>query len=157
MTRTFTIQQVAKATQMTKYQISAWISRGHFRPQHDAEPGKAREFTMKDVVRLGTAIELVRLGIDPVEATVATQVVHGLTNDIAFLVLSQGPVVLPPVRHADGRPVIDYYLDSPMKLKKIIGSRQLTEFLLEPDRRSCAVVNIDEVEKRVKAALETDA
>lgn len=157
MTRTFTIQQVAKATQMTKYQISAWISRGHFRPQHDAEPGKAREFTMKDVIRLGTAIELVRLGIDPVEATVATQVVHGLTNDIAFLVLSQGPVVLPTVRHSDGRPVIDYYLDSPMKLKKIIGSRQLTEFLLEPDKRSCAVVNIDEVEKRVKAALETDA
>jgi hypothetical protein len=157
MARTFTIQQVAKATQMTKYQISAWISRGHFRPQHDAEPGKAREFTMKDIIRLGTAIELVRLGIDPVEATVATQVVYGLTDDIAFLVLSQGPVVLPTMKRADGQPFIDYDLDRPMKLKKIIGSRQLTEFLLNPEKRACAVVNIDEVEKRVKAALETDA
>jgi len=157
MARTLTIHQVAKATDMTKYQISAWISRGHFKPEHDAEPGKAREFTMQDAIRLGVAIELVRLGIDPVESAVATQVVYGLTDDIAFLVLSQGPVVLPTMKRPDGQPGIDYDRDRPMKRKKIIGSRQLTEFLLDPEKRSCAVVNIDEVEKRVKAALEADA
>ena len=157
MARTLTIQQVAKATDMTRYQISAWISRGHFKPKHDAEPGKAREFTLQDAIRLGTAIELVRLGMDPVEAAVATQVVHGLTDDVAFLVVSQGPVVVPTIRLPDGSPGIDYNPDRPMKRRKIIGSRQLTEFLLDPAKRACAVVNIDEVEKRVKAALETDA
>lgn len=157
MAKTFTIHQVAKATNTTKHQISAWISRGHFKPEHDAEPGKAREFTLQDAIRLGVAIELVRLGLDPFESAVATQVVYGLTDDIAFLVLSQGPVVLPTMKHADGQPFIAYDPDRPMKRKKIVGSRQLAEFLLDPEMRSCAVVNIDEVEKRVKAALEVAA
>jgi hypothetical protein len=157
MTRTLTIHQVAKATDMTKYQISAWISRGHFKPKHDAEPGKAREFTIHDAIRLGAAIELVRLGIDPVEAAVATQAIYGLKDDIAFLVVSQGPVVVPTMKLPDGSSGMVYNADRPMKLSKIIGSRQLTEVLLDTDRRACAVVNIDEVERRVKAALDTDA
>lgn len=157
MVRTLTIHQVARATDMTKYQISAWISRGHFKPQHDVEPGKAREFTIHDAIRLGTAIELVRLGIDPIEAAVSTQAIYGLTDDITFLVVSQGPVVVPTIKLPDGSSGIVYNPDRPMKRSTIIGSRQLTEVLLDPDKRACAVVNIDEVEKRVKAALETDA
>ena len=157
MVKTLTIHQVAKATDMTRYQISAWISRGHFKPKHDAEPGKAREFTVHDAIRLGTAIELVRLGIDPVEAAVSTQAIYGLTDDIAFLVVSQGPVVVPTIKLPDGSSGIVCNPDRPMMRSKIVGSKQLTEVLLDPAKRACAVVNIDEVEKRVKAALETDA
>lgn len=157
MPQTLTIHQVAKATEMTKHQIGAWISRGYFKPTNEVEPGKARVFTITDAIRLGAAIELVRVGMDPIEAAVATQVIHGLNDDVAFLVVSQGPVVVPTIKLPDGSSGIAYNPDMPMKRRKIVGSRQLTEILLDPDKRSCAIVNIDGVEKRVRAALETDA
>lgn len=156
MPQTLTIHQVAKATDMTKHQIGAWISRGYFKPSNEVETGKARVFTVSDAVRLGVAVELTRLGVNPAETAVVTQALYGLQDDVAFLVVSQGPIEVPTIKTPDG-PAVVYDPDAPIKRTKIVGSRDLVECLLDPRKRASAVVNLDEVEKRVKAALETDA
>ncbi len=154
MTQTLTIHQVAKATDMSKHQIGAWISRGYFKPSKgEVEPGKAREFTIQDAVRLGTMVELARLGINPADAAVFTQGLTGFRDHVAFLVISQGPLDLPTIQTPEG-PGIFYDPDYPMKRFDIVKAKDLTDVLLDPRRRASAVVNLDEVEKRVKAALD---
>lgn len=156
MKQTLTIHQVARATDMTRHQIAAWISRGYFVPSKAVETGKAREFTFQDAFRLGCAVELTRLGINPADTAVVTQELYGFQDDIAFLVVSQGPIEVPTIVTANG-PGIVYDPDAPIKRSAIIGSKHLTEVLLDPKKRSAAVVNLDEVEKRVEAALQDEA
>ncbi len=52
MSTEITIQSLADAVQLTKYQVEAWISRGHFKPENSVDSGKRREFTFHDALVL---------------------------------------------------------------------------------------------------------
>ena len=72
MNQEFTIQQLADAAQLTRYQVEAWISRGHFKPENPVENGKARKFTADDAVVLAALAEFNRLGLAPTTVSMHT-------------------------------------------------------------------------------------
>lgn len=56
MAQDITIQKLADAFNIGRYQIDAWISRGYLVPQNECERGKARIFTMPDAIALGVIV-----------------------------------------------------------------------------------------------------
>lgn len=147
MAQEFTIQQLADAVQLTRYQIEAWISRGHFKPKNPVENGKARAYTVEDAVVLGALAELVRIGLTPTVASMHVHSVYAFTNDDALLVVSQGPDEM-----AGANGALYYDPANPATHGRIVRARDLAGIATDPKVRSMAVVNLSEVEKRVLKA-----
>lgn len=149
MSQKITIQQLTDALNITRYQVDAWISRGHFTPQNPVEKGKAREFTMRDAIALGAIAGFVRLGMHA--AVVGPEVSIGVTlfnDDRALFVMCEGPMRLTSESNAAfmepdmGRPY-----------SKIIQARRLPELLDDPEITSFAVVDLNDIEERITRAL----
>ena len=61
--RTFTIHEACAAAGMTAACLHQWIERGQFVPLREAQPGRAREFTLRDIVHLAAIVELDAAGL----------------------------------------------------------------------------------------------
>lgn len=54
----WTIHEVATACRLTEHEISAWISRGHFKPSANVQSGQRRWFDWRDLARLAVVSAL---------------------------------------------------------------------------------------------------
>ncbi len=149
MNESFTIQQIANAAGVTRYQVEAWISRGHFNPSNKVEKGKARAFNLDDAVLLATLAELNRLGLNPA-------IVSLHENQIKFR-HGRGPLlviksVMRKVRTGSNAPEADEEID--VSAAEILNTDALISIIEDTRVRSFAVVNISEIEGRVKRSLE---
>jgi MerR HTH family regulatory protein len=147
MDQNLTIQQLAAATSLNRTQIDQWISRGHFRPKHSPEIGRARAFTIDDAVVLGALAELVRIGMPPAVASMHVHHVYGFSDDDALLVVTQGTI------DTGKNGVKVYDPDSPATHSEVIRAKQLIKFATDPNVRSMSIVNLSEVEKRVLKSI----
>lgn len=170
MPDSFSTKQAAHAANVSRLQLDQWVSRGYVEPSHKPEPGKARHYTVTDIIKIATLAELVRLGIIPGTATAWVRYLRGFTDDQAVLVVWQGPGELIPMsspgdppsqvlrapggwtRNNPGTPTF-YDPDRPPYHSDIVRPGELPEMLRDPDKRSLVAVNLDHVEQRVKAAL----
>ncbi len=144
MKNILSIQQIAEASNLSRTQIDQWISRGHFKPKHSPETGKARTFTIEDAMTLGALAELARLGIRPTVASMHVDHLHTLADETALLVVTQGPME-PGLTDDPENFATHARIVTPMDLPKIAA---------DPLVRAMAVVNLSEVEKRVLAVAE---
>ena len=149
MTQLITIQQLTDALNLTRYQVDAWISRGYYKPKNDAEKGKARDFTINDAIALGVIAAFVRLGFQAKD--VGPQVncgVYGFKDDRALFAICEGPVRLTSKPNAA-------YVEPDMAapFSKIIPAKRLPELLDDPEITSFAIVDLDEIETRIKRTL----
>ena len=155
MDTTLSIQKLAEAANLSRWQIDQWISRGHFKPEHTPGAGKARTFTIEDALILGTLAELVRLGLQPTVASMHVNHVHTFADDVALLVITQGPMdqALPK---GDEKPAQFHHPQNFATHGQVVRARDLHKIATDPQVRSMAVVNISEVGKRVLAVAERD-
>jgi DNA-binding transcriptional MerR regulator len=152
MNNEITIQNLTDAVNLTRYQIEAWISRGHFKPENPVESGKARVFTLRDAIALGAMAAFVRLGFKA--SDVGSQIspgLHGFKDDRALLVIYEGPIRLANVPNAA-------YVEPDMAapFSKIIQASRLPELLTDPEITSFAVVDLNTIEERIQRALAAD-
>ncbi len=152
MNNEITIQNLTNAVNLTRYQIEAWISRGHFKPANPVESGKARVFTLRDAIALGAMAAFVRLGFKA--SDVGSQIstgLHGFKDDRALLVICEGPIRLADAPNAA-------YVEPEMAapFSKIIQASRLPELLADPEITSFAVVDLNTIEERIQQALATD-
>jgi len=152
MNNEITIQKLTEAVQLTRYQVEAWISRGHFKPANPVESGKARVFTLRDAIALGAMAAFVRLGLQASDVGPQISIgLHGYKDDHALFVICEGPIRLADV------PDAAYFHPSPAApFSKIIRARQLPELLNDPEITSFAVVDLNDIEERIQRALATD-
>jgi hypothetical protein len=155
MDQNLTIQQLAAATNLSRTQIDQWISRGHFRPKNAAEIGKARAFTIEDAVVLGALAELVRIGMPPTIASMHVHHVYAFTDDDTLLVVTQGPIEMAG-SSGKGNAMTFYDPDNPGSHGHLVRAKELIKFATDSNVRSMSVVNLSEVEKRVRKAISTN-
>ncbi|MEZ5784750.1 MAG: MerR family transcriptional regulator [Rhizobiaceae bacterium] len=148
MNHDFTIQQLADAAQLTRYQVEAWISRGHFKPENPVEPGKARKYTYHDAIKLALLAEFSRLGLSATVASMHTAHPFGYQDADSLLVICQGPV-----RVSDAIEVVDQDGEIDHTFRRITRPSELWRIVEDPDVRSFAAVNIGHAERRVKKTL----
>lgn len=150
MTQTYTIHQLAEAVGIARTQLEQWITRGHFRPEQAEPETRARAFSLTDAIRLSAHTELVRLGLTPAAASQHTGHLHAFKDDAALLVLIQGET---EIKFTGGKTVVFYDPDQPRLQSKIIRLGDLSRLVSNPQVRTLAIVNLDEVEKRITTAL----
>ena len=164
----YTIQQVAKAADLTRRQLEAWVSRDFIVPEHVPAPGTARMYSLLEAMRVAVVADLVRLGIPVERAADATRWLHAFKDDAAILVIWQGPVQLIPASERGTRPLSDeelrksgaakfYNPDAPPIQSEIVKKSAFAAFVDDPDKRAVAHVNIDHIEARVKRSLDANA
>lgn len=151
MAQDITIQKLADAFNIGRYQIDAWISRGYLVPQNECERGKARIFTMRDAIALGVIADFARLGFEPARVAPHITNLHGVADGDALLVIYEGPIRL---SSQDDAAFMDS--DIPAPASKIISPQRLPEIATDPEVRSFAVVNLNDIERRVTKALGSD-
>lgn len=174
----FTKRQAANAADISLFQLDQWVSRGYVSPERSPEPGKARQYTISDIMIIATLADLVRLGINPTTSgpwlSQVLQHLHGFKDDHAVLVVWQGPGELIPcsnpgepgtkvLRTPGGWSRINpgaakfYDPDRPPFQSDIVRPGELPEMLRDPDKRSFFMVNLNHVEERVQKALSDDS
>ncbi len=151
MAQEITIQKLVDAFNVGRHQIDAWISRGYMNPQNECERGKARIFTMRDAIALGAIVDFGRLGFEPARVAPHIEHLHGVGDGDALLVIYEGPMRLSSLENA---PFMDSNIPIPMS--KIIGTRRIAELVTDPEVRSFAVVNLNDIERRITSALNHD-
>ena len=148
MTPDFTIQQLADAARLTRYQVEAWISRGHFKPENPVENGKARKYTYEDAVVLSAVAEFTRLGLTPTVISMHTGVLRFREGrGVLFAITS----IMRQVRATEANPDIGGEID--LTSGQIIDPDDIQRIMDDPQVRAFAVVNIDKIEQRVQASL----
>jgi hypothetical protein len=144
----FTIQQIADAANLTRYQVEAWISRGHFTPQNPVENGKARKFTMEDAVTLAALAEFNRLGLNPAVVSMHTvQVRFRAGRGSLFVIVS----IIRQVKANKAYPELGGEID--LTKGDIVEPADFARIMDDPQVRAVAAVNIVQIEQRVRASL----
>lgn len=151
MSQEFTIQQIADAAQLTRYQVEAWISRGHFKPENPVETGKARKFTYEDAIVLGAVAEFSRLGLSPAVVSMHTVQLRFRDGLGALFVIS---TVFRQVSATEANPDLEGEID--ITSGSIIRSAEIASIVADPKVRAFAVVNLEQLEQRARASLEID-
>lgn len=145
MSMEFTIQQLADAARLTRYQVDAWISRGHFTPENPVENGKARKFTADDAVVLAALAEFNRLGLAPTTVSMhTTQLRFRAGRGDLFVITSIAGKSTEPEGEVD------------LTAGDIIAAADLGHIVSDPQVRAFASVNIAQIEQRVRASLDID-
>lgn len=155
MTDCLNIHQICRAADVSRTQLNQWISRGYFTPAEVLEKGKARSFSYTEAVSLAVFAELARLGIPYDVASRQSVNLYGFNDDQALLVLYQGSV--DAVTSRGGKKMKLYFPDTPVTMKKIIPLKKFAEMASNPDVRSMAVVNLNHIDARVKASIDSEA
>lgn len=159
MKHSFSVQEAARAANVTRRQLDAWISRGYLAPEKTPQPGGAREYSTADIIEIAVLAELIRLGLGGPRIAGAAGNLHALKGDQAVLVIWQGPVELIPAtpRGAAPDPAIKgrkfYDPDNAPLGRAIVPHSKVAELVADPDKRALVMVNIDHVEQRVRKAL----
>lgn len=177
MEDSFTKRQAARAADISPFQLDQWVSRGYVAPVRSPEPGKARQYTLSDIMSIATLAELMRVGINPTTSAPwllpVLQHLHGFKDDQAVLVVWQGPAdLIPSSNRGDPAPKVlrteggwtrlnpgaskFYDPDRPPCSSNIVRPSELPEMLRDPDKRSFIMVNLNHVEERVREALSQD-
>jgi hypothetical protein len=144
----FTIQQIADAANLTRYQVEAWISRGHFTPQNPVENGKARKFTTEDAVTLAALAEFNRLGLNPAVVSMHTvQVRFRAGRGSLFVIVS----IIRQVKANKAYPELSGEID--LTKGDIVEPADFARIMDDPQVRAVAAVNIVQIEQRVRASL----
>lgn len=151
MAQEITIQKLVDAFNVGRHQIDAWISRGYLTPQNECERGKARIFTKRDAIALGVIANFARLGFEPARVAPHIPNLHGVADGDALLVIYEGPIRL---SSQDDAAFMES--DIPAPASKIISPKGLPEIATDPEVRSFAVVNLNDIERRVTKALDSD-
>ena len=149
MNESFTIQQIADAAGVTRYQVEAWISREHFNPSNKVEKGRARAFNLDDAVLLATLAELNRLGLNPAIVSLHENQIKFRHGRGPFLVIKS---VMRKVPVGINSPQIPEEID--VSAAEIVDAEALISIIEDARVRSLALVNINEIEGRVKRSLE---
>jgi hypothetical protein len=148
MTTDFTIQQIADAAQLTRYQVEAWISRGHFTPENAVENGKARKFTADDAIVLTAIAEFNRLGLAPTTVSMHTAQLRFRAGRGTLFVITS---IIRPVQATEANPEIGGEID--ITAGDIIEATDIARIVTDPQVRGFAAVNIAQIEQRVRASL----
>jgi DNA-binding transcriptional MerR regulator len=144
----FTIQQIADAANLTRYQVEAWISRGHFTPRNPVENGKARKFTSEDAVTLAALAEFNRLGLNPAVVSMQTaQVRFRAGRGSLFVIVS----IIRQVKANKAYPELSGEID--LTKGDIVEPADFARIMDDPQVRAVAAVNIVQIEQRVRASL----
>lgn len=145
MTPDFTIQEIADAARLTRYQVEAWISRGHFTPENPVENGKARKFTADDAVVLAALAEFNRLGLAPTTVSMhTTQLRFRAGRGSLFVITSVIGKATEPAGEID------------LTAGDIVEAADIGRIASDPQVRAFAAVNIAQIEQRVRASLGID-
>lgn len=142
----FTIQQIADAVNLTRYQIEAWISRGHFTPTNPAEPGKSRVFTFTDAVALGVLADCSRLGLNAATASMHLTHVRFITSEDTLLVIAQ------KIMMAQGRPG-DPEEEFDISYAKLIREADIPALNADKSIRAFTVVKVGEIARHIRDRL----
>lgn len=148
MTRDFTIQQIADAAQLTRYQVEAWISRGHFKPENPVENGKARKYTHDDAVVLGALAEFNRLGLAPAVVSMHTTQLRFREGRGTLFVIT---TLIRQVQATETNAGIGGEID--LTSSEIIDPTEIVRIMEDPQVRAFAAVNVAQIEQRVRASL----
>lgn len=148
MDQEFTIQQIADAAQLTRYQVEAWISRGHFKPENPVEPGRARKFTYEDAIVLGAIAEFSRLGLSPAVVSMHTTQLRFREGRGPLFVIS---MFFRQVSATEANPNIAGEID--LTSGSIVPTAEVASIVADPKVRAFAVVNLEQLEQRVRASL----
>lgn len=143
----FTVHDAARAAQITRRQVDAWVSRGYIVPKHTPGNGEARLFSQREIVTLAALAEVSRLmGIDVKKVAPWMPHLHGWEDDQAILAF--WPV--PPAKPGGAG---FYDPDGAQIIGRVVRLRDVPQMVADSMRRSLILVNIDHVESRVQAAL----
>ena len=145
MTPDFTIQEIADAARLTRYQVEAWISRGHFTPENPVENGKARKFTADDAVVLAALAEFNGLGLAPTTVSMHTAQLRFRAGRGSLFVIT---IVIGKATEPAGE--ID------LTAGDIVEAADIGRIASDPQVRAFAAVNIAQIEQRVRASLGID-
>ena len=148
----FTLKEITKALGLSRARVEQWISRGDFRPPDQPIIGKARDWDLGEAMRLALFVQLVDdVGFSIKQASFCTQLgLHGFNNNVAFFVVWQGLVEVPIKDEAGKRRKL--YTPS-WNSHIILSSGDLQSFVQNPDVYFALVVNLNNLEMRVRAAL----
>jgi hypothetical protein len=151
MKLTYTLKQLCEALDLPRTRIDAWIARGHFRPAHAPAFGTAREWTITEAIKLAVCAALVDANM-PLEQAgpLASSGMHGFKGEAAFYVVWQGWHST-AMKDKTGK-----YLKAHVPgrwFTEIVKETELLDFLKSDDVDFATVLNLDNIERRVKGAL----
>jgi hypothetical protein len=125
--------------------------------------GKWTRYSFKDVLRLTVIARLAEIGISTLEGGPlaaqmlgSTEYLHGFRDDVAYLVVSTGmlgeiiqttPRGAPAAKSGAGKKIYAPGILYP----SLIKGADLAAVVADPDRYVSVIVNLDEVERHVKA------
>lgn len=156
------VSEVAKLLGVSRDRIEQSISRGVFLPQVFSDPGKAREWTFGEVIRLAVFFRLTDSGrgMDAKTAGYLTQLgVHGFKDGPAFFVAYTGN---PRVFMGNWQPRIcrlddvTQLLTEGCEYPKVLASGNDPETLKRNSEKligpvyACVVLNLDQIEAEIE-------
>lgn len=137
-----------------------WISRGYFKPSDPGVPGRARELTKADAVKLLALVELVDAGFDAAAVYREVQRLYGFKKERAFLVISRGNIgfIIPSSERGKPAPTQDectrVWLPPGHFKSDIVPASELLNEITDPHKSVCVVVSLDRLAEKVDAAWE---
>lgn len=156
--KTARLRDICQALDISSARVEQWVSRGHIEPKKPTTPGKTREWTLPDTMRLAVLAELVDAGLDAAKVKHHVQLgFSGFNDDQAYLLISTGSLaeLVPPTprggpgsRKGEGAKIFtpgELYSD-------IVKGRDLASELASDDRRVSIVINLDNTFARVQKA-----
>jgi len=148
-----TIKQISDALDLSRSRVEQWISRGYFRTPDVPILGKARDWDIQDAMRLAIMSELVDAGLSPEQAgQLVWAPISGFMSDHAFFVAWQGAHDMAVYPNGEESEPAKMYMPGAW-FQQILRGGRLFEFLSNPDVAIATVISLDNLERRVKQAL----
>jgi hypothetical protein len=145
-----TLKQITTAMRISRDRVEQWIARGYFRTPDKPILGKPRDWSLADAIRLAVCVELVDSTISPEIAGQLTKSnLHGFKAETAYFVAWRGPLRT-AMKDKTGTQQKAYFPEN--WYGQIVQERRLVEFL--KDMVESRVINLNNVEQRVKSALD---
>jgi hypothetical protein len=145
--------------QVSKSRVERWISDGNFRPLDEPEQGRARLWSLPDLMRLLVFIRLVDSGCK-IEVGRAIGALHGFKADAAFLVVSaiRGRLHRPAGDKAslspDWQRALDRMGDSDQYIARVCSRTRALDALADNHVLAVHIVMLDVVEKEAHEIME---
>lgn len=148
MNQSFTIQQIADAAGLTRYQVEAWISRGHFTPTNQVAKGSSRQFTFEDAVVLTTIADFNSIGLNPSVVAMYIQNIKHRADPLTLFVIHS---FVRPNKTIDRNNDQD---DLVLTTGLLREPSEIEHLLTNPHVHSVSLVNLKNIEERVRLSLE---
>ncbi|BBD37477.1 hypothetical protein Amn_23570 [Aminobacter sp. Y103A] len=151
MDHPISLKQVAEVLNVHRSRVEQAISRGQFLPRLFSEPGKPREWTVSEVMRLAVFFDLVdNIGMDPKDAGRLTQGgLYGFKDGAAIFVAWQG-------EHASA--TYPEGSNEPLRAEvpgawygEILRAHDAGEFVTNSWVHRSVLVNLDRIEAQLQA------